>query len=156
MDLCIAVDLIILSLLAPLDDDVPERVWTEKDVSYKHFRVFCCRAYVHILKDERSKLDDKANKCIFLGHRHEEFGYKSWDPVARKLIRSRDVVFLEDQIVSDAEKSDEPQSSPEIPIIPTSVSPLVVHNKHGGVGKDNNDDQQNQLSKHLQNYQHTS
>ena len=52
--------------------------------------------YVHIPKDEKSKLDDKAKKCIFLSYGHEEFGYRLWDPVARKLIRSRDVVFLKD------------------------------------------------------------
>ena len=59
--------------------------------------------------------------------------------MAKKLIRSRDVVFLEDQIVSDAKKSDESQSSPEIPIIPTSISPPTVHDNHGGAGEDNND-----------------
>ena len=59
-----AVDLINLSPSAPLGGDVPERVWIGKDVSYKHFGVFGCREYIHILKDERSKLDDKAKKCI--------------------------------------------------------------------------------------------
>ena len=155
-DLRAAIDLINLSPSAPLDGNVPERVQIGKNVSYKHLRVFGCRAYVHIPKDERSKLDDKANECIFLGYRHEEFGYRLWDPVARKLIRSRDVLFLKDQIVGNVEKSDEPQSSLEILIIPTSVSPLVVHNDHGGARDDNNDGQQNQLSKRLQNYQCTS
>ena len=59
--------------------------------------------------------------------------------MARKLIRSRDVAFLKDHLVGDAEKSDEPHSSPEIPIIPTSISPLVVNNDHKGTGEDNND-----------------
>ena len=39
-----AFDLINLSLLAPLNDDTPERVWIGKDISYKHLRVFGCRA----------------------------------------------------------------------------------------------------------------
>ena len=55
----ITIDLINLSPLSPLDSDVPERVWTEKYVSYKHLKVVGCSAYVHIPKDERSKLDDK-------------------------------------------------------------------------------------------------
>ena len=70
-----AVDLINLSPSAPLDGDVPERVYTRKYVSYKHLRVFGCRPYVQILKDERSKLDDKVKECIFLGYGHEEFRY---------------------------------------------------------------------------------
>ena len=73
------VDLINLSQLAPLDGDVPERVWTGKDVSYKHLRMFGCRAYVHIPKDERSKLDDKCKPIIFLGYGHEEFSYRLYD-----------------------------------------------------------------------------
>ena len=73
---------------------------------YKHLRVFDCKAYVHISMDERSKLNDKANECIFLSHGHEEFGYRLWDLIVRKLIRSRDVVFLKDQIVGDIKKSD--------------------------------------------------
>ena len=46
------VDLKILFSLAPLDGDIPDRVWAGKDISYKHFRVFGCWAYVHIPKDE--------------------------------------------------------------------------------------------------------
>ena len=134
-----AIDFINISPTNPLDGDVPERVQTGKDVSDKYLRVFGCRVYVHIPKDERSKLDDKAKESIFLGYGHEEFGYRLWDPMARKLIRSKDVVFLKDQIVGDAEKIDESQSSLEIPIIPTSISPHVVHNDHGGAGEDNND-----------------
>ncbi len=49
-------------------------------------------AYVHIPKDERSKLDEKSKKCVFVGYGLDEFGYRFFDPVKRKLIRSRDVV----------------------------------------------------------------
>ena len=69
--------------------------------------MFGCKAYVYIPKDERSKLDLKSKECIFLGYGHEEFRYKLWDPVTRKLIKSRDVVFLKDQIIGDVKKSDE-------------------------------------------------
>ena len=48
-----SIDLINLSPSVPLKGDVHERVWTKKDVSYDHLRVFSCRAFVHILKDER-------------------------------------------------------------------------------------------------------
>ena len=55
-------------------------------------------------------------------------------------IRSRNVLFLEDQIVCDAEKSDKSQSSPEISIILTSVSLPVVHDDNGGAEENTNDD----------------
>ena len=104
----IVVDLINISPSALLDGNVPKRVWSGKYVSYKHLKVVGCSAYVHIPKDETLKLDDKAKECIFLGYGHEEFGYILWDSVARKLIKSRDVVFFEDHIIGDVEKSEEP------------------------------------------------
>ena len=69
-------NLINLSPLAPLNGDVPEKFWTEKDISYKHSQVFGCRTYVHIHKDERSKLDDKVKERIFLGYGPKEFWYR--------------------------------------------------------------------------------
>ena len=129
-----AVDLINLSPSAPLNGDVPERAWTGKDVSYKYLRVFGCRAFVHIPKDEKSKLDSKAKQCIFLGYAHEEFGYRLWDPVDKKIIRSRDVVFLEDQTLEDIQKkAEKPKSSvDERPVNLDPVPSPVVHDDHGG------------------------
>lgn len=49
-------------------------------------------------------------------------------------------MFLEYQIVGDEKKNNETQSSLKIPIIPTLVSPLVVHDDHGGVREDNSND----------------
>ena len=40
--------------------NVPEHMWTEKYVSYKYVKVFGCRAFAHIPKDERSTLGNKA------------------------------------------------------------------------------------------------
>ena len=34
-------------------------------------------------------------KCIFLGYADGEFGYRLWDPIKNKIIRSRDVIFNE-------------------------------------------------------------
>ena len=90
-----------LTPCVPLQFDVPDRVWTGKDVSYNHLRVFGCKAFVHIPKDERSKLDVKTRQCIFLSYGLDEFDYRLYDPVAKKLVRSRDVVFMEDQTIQD-------------------------------------------------------
>ena len=75
-----------LSPSVPLKGDVLKRVCTGKDVSYDHLQVFGCRAFVHIPKDERSKLDVNAKPCIFLGYGREEFGYRLWDPLSRKIV----------------------------------------------------------------------
>ena len=49
----ISIDFIKISPSVSLKDDVLKRVWTGKDVSYDHLRVFGCREFVHIPKDER-------------------------------------------------------------------------------------------------------
>lgn len=135
-----AVDMINLSPAAALDGDVPNRVWTGKEVSYTHLRVFGCRAFVHIPKDERSKLDDKAKQCIFLGYGHEEFGYRLWDPVNRKVVRSRDVVFLEDQMTDLDEQGEASSSSVEIPVSVDPVPPPIQSSAQGGATQEDGDD----------------
>ena len=107
-----AVDVINLSPSAPLNGDVPNKFWTGKDVSYNHLKVFGCRAFVHIPKDERSKIDSKSKECIFLGYGNEEYGYRLWDPVKKKIVRSRDVVFFEDQNIEDTQKPKQPREYP--------------------------------------------
>lgn len=86
-----AVNLINLSLVVPLKGDMQR---TGKYPSYDYLKVFGCKAFMHIPKDERSKLDGKSKQCIFLGYGYDEFSYRLWDPVEKKLVRSRDVYFL--------------------------------------------------------------
>ena len=93
--------------------------------------MFGCRAFVHIPKGERSKLNVKAKPCIFLGYGHEEFWYRLWDLMCRKIVRSRDIVFLEDQPVDDGDNVEKASSSTEIPIRIDLVVPPTMHANHG-------------------------
>jgi len=88
-----------------LEFDILERVWSGKDVSYSHLKVFRCKAFAHVPKGQRLKLDSKATPCIFVGYRDAEFGYKLWDPEKKKMIRSRDVVFYENKNLANLEKT---------------------------------------------------
>ena len=108
-----AVDVINLSPCTTLDGDVAEHVWSGKDVSYRHLRVFGCRAFAHVPDNERSKLDGKSKECIFLGYSHDQFGYRLWDPEKQKVFRSRDVVFFEDQTFEDLKKKAPAKTSAE-------------------------------------------
>jgi transposase InsO family protein len=45
-----------------LDDKNPHEVWSGKQPSLQHIRVFGCDAYVHVPKENRSKLDKKVEK----------------------------------------------------------------------------------------------
>ena len=83
-----AVHVLNMSPAVPLQGDVPNHVWTGKEVSYDHLHVFGCKAFVHIPKDERSKLDAKTRQCVFIGYGQDDFGYKLYDPVEKKIVRS--------------------------------------------------------------------
>lgn len=129
-----------LTPCVPLDFNVPDKVWLGKEVSYDHLRVFGCKAFVHIPKDERSKLDVKTRQCVFIGYGQDEFGYRFYDPVQKKLVRSRDVVFIEDQTIQDIEKIDKtvPQYSDDL----IDLDPVPLTHVPTQVGDEVQDDQQ--------------
>ena len=86
---------------APLDEDVPQRVWTGKDILYRHLKVFSCLAYVHVAKEKQGRLDPKTRPCIFLGYGDDEFGYRLWNLEEKKVMWSRDIVFMEEKTITD-------------------------------------------------------
>jgi cobalamin biosynthesis protein CobT len=63
--------------------------------SVKHFRVLRCLAFVHVPDVQRKKLDNKSIKCVHLGISDESKAYKLFNPIDKKIIVSRDVVFDE-------------------------------------------------------------
>ena len=78
--------------------------------------MFGCKAFVRIPQDERLKIDTKTRQCIFLDYGLDKFGYKLFDPVAKKVVRSCDVVFVEDQTIEDIVKTkvQVPQQEPVV------------------------------------------
>uniref|UniRef100_A0A2N9FEH3 CCHC-type domain-containing protein n=1 Tax=Fagus sylvatica TaxID=28930 RepID=A0A2N9FEH3_FAGSY len=95
-------------LRVALDGKVAEEVWTGQEVDYSFMRIFGCLAYVHISGEDRSKLDPKSKKCIFLGFKKGVKGYKLWDPVVQKVVISRDVVELDEL---ESQSDEEPHSN---------------------------------------------
>jgi hypothetical protein len=51
-----------------LVDKNPHDVWNGKKPSLEHLIVFGCDAYVHVAKENRSKLDNTTKKCTFIGY----------------------------------------------------------------------------------------
>lgn len=46
----------------------------------------------------------KTRQCIFIGYGTDECGYKFYDPVSKKIIWSRDTIFVEDQTLKNIDK----------------------------------------------------
>ncbi|RDX73793.1 hypothetical protein CR513_46544, partial [Mucuna pruriens] len=97
--LYIAIHVINLSPIVALNIEVPNKIWFGKDVKYDHLRVFNCKTFVHVPKDERSKLYINTRHCIFIGYGQDKYGYRLYDPVEKKLVKSRNVQFMEDQTI---------------------------------------------------------
>ena len=62
---------------------------------------------------------------------HEEFGYKLLNPVNKKIIRSKYVVFLEDQLCDGSDNVEKSKTSIYIlwSLCPFPLS--IVHDDHG-------------------------
>ncbi|KAJ0090897.1 hypothetical protein Patl1_13561 [Pistacia atlantica] len=97
-------------------------------------------AFVHIPKDERHKLDMKTRRYIFIGYGLDEFGYRLYDPIERKLVRSHDVVFMDNQTIQDVEKAEKAVSQYSDGLI--DLYPVPFTNFPTNVEHDVQDDQQ--------------
>ena len=78
-----------------IDFKIPEEVWSGRLMGYSSLKIFGCPAYVHVQSGEHSKLDLKSRKCVFLGFEKDVKGYRLWDPISKKTVTSRDVIFDE-------------------------------------------------------------
>lgn len=128
-----------LSPIVAMDGDFPDRAWSGKNISYDHLRIFGCKAFVHIPKNERLKLDVKTTQCIFIGYGQDEFGYRFYDPAEKKLVRTCDVVFFEDQIIEDFNKAEKVYSQSSESLVNVDPVPLNI------VPEENFHDDENQV-----------
>lgn len=102
-----AVYVINRSPTSALSDVTPEEAWSNKKPDLSHLRVFGSKAMVHIPKANRKKLDLKSRELIFVGYSEETKGYRFLHPTTKQLIKSRDVVFLEDQFIGNSANESE-------------------------------------------------
>ena len=73
----------------------PKEAWTGRKPIVDHFKIFGCIAYAHIPYEKRKKLDDKGEKCVFLSVSEVSKAYKLFNPLTKKIVTNRDVVFDE-------------------------------------------------------------
>jgi hypothetical protein len=130
-----------------LKNIVPQEAWTRMKHNVSYLNFFGCVTYAHVSDEMRKKLDNKGNKCIFIGYFEDTKEYKLYDPVARKVIISRDVQFMENEahdgsianivIIIDAIEHDDTKEEVNqipctiqyaVPSISSTATQITTHN----------------------------
>ena len=60
----------------PLGCGILEEAWKGKKVSYSFLKTFGCEAFAHVDSENRTTLDAKSKKYVFVGYGIDEFGYR--------------------------------------------------------------------------------
>ncbi|KAJ8626953.1 hypothetical protein MRB53_020260 [Persea americana] len=115
---------------------IPSQVCEECVVSKQHRSQFPKGKSWRAKDEKRKKLDDKGEKCVFLGVSEASKAYKSFNPVTKKIVTSRDVVFDEEniwdwerqqtQVLFDNDSEKEPSPAAFMPENPPEATPTAT------------------------------
>ena len=79
-----------------LKDKIPIEAWSGHKPTVKHLKVFGSMCYTHVPDQKRHKLEDKAERGIFIGYSSQSKGFKVYNIETEKVIISRDIKVDED------------------------------------------------------------
>ena len=76
---------------------IPFEAWYGLKPNLKNLKLFGCLCFAHVPQVKREKLDKKAEVGIFIGYNNSSKAYRVFQPQTKKILISRDVVFMEDE-----------------------------------------------------------
>ncbi|KAD4982943.1 hypothetical protein E3N88_19614 [Mikania micrantha] len=76
----------------------PIEEWGGTKPSVHHLRVFGCIAYSLTHPQGRQKLDNRSEKCLFVGYSPTSYGYRLYNPITKSFVVQKHVVFHEDGV----------------------------------------------------------
>ena len=71
----------------------PCELWYKQQLKFTHLREFGTTVYAHIPKQKRQKLDQKAEKCLFVGYSENTKGYRVYNTQNKRVSIVRDLTF---------------------------------------------------------------
>jgi hypothetical protein len=78
----------------------PYELWTGREPSFNHLRVWGCPAEAKVFNPNIGKLDSKTVSCHFIGYPERSKGYRFYCPDRHmKIVETRYDVFLEDNMI---------------------------------------------------------
>ena len=81
--------------LIPLNNMTPHEKLYGVKPSHDMLKVFGCLCFVSTLKRDRTKLDERADPCAFIGYSQQQKGYGVYNLKTKSVLVSRDVEFHE-------------------------------------------------------------
>lgn len=78
-----------------LDGKTPYEALRNRKPNLSHLRVFGCICYARTEKAGRKKLDNRSRALVHLGTELGSKSYRLFDPITKRIVVSRDVVFDE-------------------------------------------------------------
>jgi len=78
-----------------LNSKTPQEAWSGRKPDVSHLRIFGCKAFAHVPDEKRTKLESKSMLCVFLGYYEGTKAYRLMCVKTKRIIKSRDVVFIE-------------------------------------------------------------
>ncbi|MCO5578863.1 hypothetical protein L7F22_032710 [Adiantum nelumboides] len=78
-----------------IEGKVPEEIWNGKKPCITNLRVFGCKAYSFIPKQQRHKLEATSKQGVMVGYPELSAGYRIWGMKGKNVYVTRDVVFHE-------------------------------------------------------------
>lgn len=90
-----------------IEGKTPYELWHSKEAPIDHLKIFGTECFVHVPKQKRQKLDDKAMKGRVVGYCDNKDGFRIYVPEKGTVVLSRDVLFKEERIASTVEAEPE-------------------------------------------------
>jgi hypothetical protein len=112
----------------------PEEAWSRRKPCISHMHVFGCITYAMVPDEKRGKLDAKGTKCLFLGYCEGIKAYRLMCVQSKKIIKCRDVEFMEDNtnVGKDLEMHPSGRNeTPNVVIVDTSSKSPCVDDDEG-------------------------
>lgn len=79
----------------------PYEAYYKKKPNVSYFKQFGCKAYFLDKTPNKGKFDPRSKECIFVGYSNESKAYRLWNPKTKKILKSRDVRFIENSEIQE-------------------------------------------------------
>ena len=79
-------------------NQVPQEAWSCKNNNISHLRISGCVAYAHVPQQMRRNLDERSEKCVFVGYNEDSKEYRLYNPITKKYVINKDVEFKEEEV----------------------------------------------------------